>query len=104
MIDIRDRVPTPRPLPGQSIKTIKGRKSGVARKHLQRTVTHDDEKVKGPFVSPTTYTISWDRGAVEHYLTNWEAKGYLRLKPDNLKWIHLLKIFYVDLYNVVLIK
>lgn len=86
MIEIRDRVPTPRPLPGQSIKTIKGRKSGVARKHLQRTTTHDDERVKGPFVAPTSYTVSWDRNAVEQHLASWEAKGYLKLKPENLKW------------------
>ena len=86
MIDIHDRVPTPRPLPGQSIKTIKGRKSGVARKHLQRTITHDDEKAKGPFVPPTSYTISWDRDAVEEHLAKWEAKGYLKLRPENLKW------------------
>ncbi|KIP11181.1 hypothetical protein PHLGIDRAFT_158301 [Phlebiopsis gigantea 11061_1 CR5-6] len=86
MIHIHDRVPTPRPLPGQSIKTIKGRKSGLARKHLQRTITYDDEKAKGPFVPPTSYTISWDRNAVEEHLAKWEAKGYLRLRPENLKW------------------
>lgn len=86
MIDIHDRVPTPRPLPGQAIKNVKGRKSGVARKHLQRTMTQDDEKVKGPFVPPTSYTVSWDRDTVEQYLARWEAKGYLKLQPENLKW------------------
>lgn len=86
MIEIHDRVPTPRPLPGQAIKTIKGRKSNVARKNLQRTATHDDEKVKGPFVTPTSYAIKWDRATVEQYLAKWETKGYLQLKPDNLKW------------------
>ncbi|EKM57759.1 uncharacterized protein PHACADRAFT_158797 [Phanerochaete carnosa HHB-10118-sp] len=86
MIDIHDRVPTPRPLPGQAIKIIKGRKSKVARKNLQRSTAHDDEKTKGSFVTPISYTVSWDPEDVERYLVKWEAKGYLRLNPENLKW------------------
>ncbi|KAJ3525042.1 hypothetical protein NM688_g8463 [Phlebia brevispora] len=85
MITILDRPPTPRPFPGQSIKFLKGRKS-VARKHLQRQVTYDDDKVKTVFIAPTSYEIHWNPDTVKEYLARWEAKGYLKLKPENLKW------------------
>lgn len=86
MISVRDAPSQARPLPGQSIKFPKGRKNGIARKHLQRTTTQDEEKFKGPFVPPRNYTIRWNPETVEHYLSKWEAKGYLKLKPENLKW------------------
>ncbi|KAL7279059.1 hypothetical protein ACG7TL_006895 [Trametes sanguinea] len=86
MISVKDGAHPPKPLPGQTIKFPKGRKNGIARKHLQRTQTHDDEKVKGPFVPPTKYRIHWDPEQVEQYLTRWEAKGYFKLKPEKLKW------------------
>ncbi|KAA1467313.1 hypothetical protein DENSPDRAFT_792496, partial [Dentipellis sp. KUC8613] len=41
--------PKPRPLPGQSIKFPRGRKNGVARRHLVRTQTQDDDAPQGPF-------------------------------------------------------
>ncbi|KAI0077895.1 hypothetical protein K474DRAFT_1661128 [Panus rudis PR-1116 ss-1] len=85
MITILDSSPS-KPLPGQAIRFPKGRKNGIARKHLQRTVTHDDEKVKGPFVPPRSYRIHWDPEFVDEYLTKWEGKGYLKLKPENLRW------------------
>ena len=44
MISVLDSSQPPKPLPGQTIKFPKGRKNGIARKHLQRTQTHDDEK------------------------------------------------------------
>lgn len=86
MINILDAAPSSKPLPGQSIKFPKGRRNGIARKHLQRTNTQDDDKVKGPFVPPRSYKIQWDPVYVEDYMTKWEAKGYLKLKPDCLKW------------------
>jgi len=86
MIQVNDSANRPKPLPGQAIRFPKGRKNGVARKHLQRTQTHDDEKVKGPFVTPTKYEIHWDPAKVEAYLAKWEAKNYLTLKPEMLKW------------------
>ena len=86
MITILDAAPSPKPLPGQSIRFPKGRKNGVARRHLQRVNTKDDDKLKGPFVPPRSYKIQWDRDYVEDYMAKWEAKGYLRLKPDCLKW------------------
>ncbi|KAI0925909.1 hypothetical protein AcV5_008515 [Taiwanofungus camphoratus] len=85
MITVNE-VARPKPLPGQTIRFPKGRKNGVARKHLQRTQTQDDEKVKGPFMPPTKYEIHWDPAEVEQYLLKWEAKGYLRLRPEKLKW------------------
>ncbi|KAI0806319.1 hypothetical protein BC629DRAFT_1486933 [Irpex lacteus] len=68
MIHIRETAASPRPLPGQSFRFIKGRKSGIARKALHRNNTRDDDSVKGPFVPPTSYEISWDREAVARYL------------------------------------
>ncbi|KAJ6630976.1 hypothetical protein B0H10DRAFT_2159873 [Mycena sp. CBHHK59/15] len=91
MITAQDVTP-PRikPSPGQSIKFPKGRKNGVARRHLVRTQTMDKEKEreasKGPFVPPTQYEIRWDRERVSEYLRSWEAKGYLQLRPEKLQW------------------
>ncbi|KAJ7454743.1 hypothetical protein FB451DRAFT_1184600 [Mycena latifolia] len=93
MITARDATPPRiRPSPGQSIKFPKGRKNGVARRHLQRTQTAERgsaeqrEASKGPFVPPTQYEIHWDRERVAEYLQNWETKGYLLLKPEKLQW------------------
>ncbi|KAJ7183171.1 hypothetical protein C8R46DRAFT_885015 [Mycena filopes] len=92
MITAREATP-PRvkPSPGQSIKFPKGRKNGVARRHLQRTQTADKanadrEGSKGPFIPPTQYEIHWDRDTVIDYLRNWESKGYLTLKAEKLQW------------------
>ncbi|KAG5645524.1 hypothetical protein DXG03_005799 [Asterophora parasitica] len=90
MISARETTPPPiKPLPGQSIKIHKGRKNGVARRHLQRSQTTDtqsSESSKGPFVAPTRYEITWDRDKVEEHLQTWETKGYLTLKPEKLQW------------------
>jgi hypothetical protein len=89
MLIKRDRTPpTPpvRPSPGQSIKSTRGRKNGVARRHLQRKQTNDDDSSKLPFVLPKDYDIVWDRTVVRAYLDKWDAKGYLKLKPERLKW------------------
>ena len=89
MIFIGEASPPPiRPSPGQTIKFPKGRKNGIARKHLQRMQTQDKELdgVKVPFVIPKNYEIQFDRTKVEEYLTNWESKGYLKLKPEKLQW------------------
>ncbi|KAI0058778.1 hypothetical protein BV25DRAFT_1890871 [Artomyces pyxidatus] len=81
-----DSLATPRPLPGQAIKFPKGRKNGFARRHLIRTQTQDDETNKSPFVPPNRYEIQWDRAQVDAYLAKWESKGYLKIKPEKLKW------------------
>lgn len=89
MIFIGEASPPPiRPSPGQTIKFPKGRKNGIARKHLQRMQTQDKELdgVKAPFVIPKNYEIQFDRTKVEEYLNNWESKGYLKLKPEKLQW------------------
>ncbi|TFY75592.1 hypothetical protein EWM64_g8421, partial [Hericium alpestre] len=92
MIDVyaHQSPPKPKPLPGQSIKFPRGRKNGVARRHLIRTQTQDDDVNKGPFVPPSRYKISWDRGHVEEYLARWEAKGYFKINPEKLKWTPFL--------------
>jgi hypothetical protein len=79
-------VPTPKPLPGQSIKLVKNRKSMIARRHLIRSQTNDDDVTKGSFVPPTQYVIHWDPGYVKSYLEKWEEKGYMKIKPEKLKW------------------
>jgi hypothetical protein len=89
MIIARESTPSLlRPTPGQSIKFPKGRKNGIARRHLQRTQTSDSkvEIPKGPFVAPTHYEIRWDRSKVDVYLRVWEAKGYFTIKPEKLQW------------------
>ncbi|CDO70872.1 hypothetical protein BN946_scf184804.g4 [Trametes cinnabarina] len=86
MISVKDSAHPVKPLPGQTIKFPKGRKNGIARKHLQRTQTHGDDKARGPFVPPTKYRIHWDPEQVQQYLARWEAKGYFQLKPEKLKW------------------
>ena len=81
--------PSVRPSPGQTIKYPKGRKNGIARRHLQRTFTgegKDQETPEGPFVAPKHYEINWDRAQVEEYIQVWEAKGYVKLRPEKLQW------------------
>ncbi|KAJ3828458.1 hypothetical protein EV361DRAFT_802692 [Lentinula raphanica] len=109
MISSRPATPPPvRPSPGQSIKYIKGRRGGsVARRNLQRTLTNtsersqiDDEKnnndnhhaPKGPFIAPKEYKITWSPQVVQNYLQNWEAKGYLKLRAEKLKWSPFLVV------------
>lgn len=67
---------------------------GVARRHLQRTQSQlaPDELDPGngkpqiPFIPPKEYEIRWDREQVASWLRGWEAKGYLKLRPEKLKW------------------
>ncbi|KAF8134977.1 hypothetical protein EV363DRAFT_1160142 [Boletus edulis] len=80
-----------RPSPGQSIKFPRGRRNGIARRHLQRPNPQKQTEGGGnksntPFVAPAHYEISWDQDKVEHWLETWENKGYLTLKPEKLKW------------------
>ncbi|KAF8842052.1 hypothetical protein BDN67DRAFT_979817 [Paxillus ammoniavirescens] len=80
-----------RPSPGQSIKFPRGRRNGVARRHLQRSATQKESdgggnKPNAPLVPPARYEISWEQKNVEHWLESWEKKGYLKLKAEKLKW------------------
>jgi hypothetical protein len=80
-----------RPSPGQSIKFPRGRRNGVARRHLQRSATQKESdgggnKPNAPLVPPARYEISWDQENVGHWLESWEKKGYLKLKAEKLKW------------------
>ena len=76
--------PAMKPSPGQSIRFVRGRKNGTARKHLQRKQT--DDSSRGPFVPPKEYEIVWDPEVVKAYLDKWSEKDYLTLKPEKLKW------------------
>jgi len=86
--------PPVRPTPGQSIKFPRGRKNGIARRHLQRTSTQKEEeggsKPGSPVTLPTRYEISWDQMMVDRWLDNWERKGHLKIKPEKLKWTPFL--------------
>jgi len=84
--DLTPPVALVRPSPGQSIKITRGRKNGIARRHLQRKQTTEEEGTNAPFVIPVDYEIVWDKQVVRAYLDKWEAKGYLKLKPERLKW------------------
>ena len=80
-----------RPSPGQSIKFPRGRKNGIARRHLQRPNPQKQTEGGGgksntPFVAPAHYEISWEQDKVERWLEAWEKKGHLMLKPEKLKW------------------
>lgn len=91
MISVQSATPPMRPTPGQAIKFPRGRKNGIARRHLQRQSTLNKEEEAGnkgntPFVPPTRYQITWDPEKVQHYLETWEKKGYMKLKPERLKW------------------
>lgn len=91
MISVQAATPPMRPTPGQAIKFPRGRKNGIARRHLQRQNTQikEDEagnKTNTPFVPPTRYRITWDPEKVKHHLEGWEKKGYMKLKPERLKW------------------
>lgn len=91
MISVQSATPPMRPTPGQAIKFPRGRKNGIARRHLQRQSTLNKEEEAGskantPFVPPTRYQITWDPEKVQHYLEAWEKKGYMKLKPERLKW------------------
>lgn len=91
MISVQSATPPMRPTPGQAIKFPRGRKNGIARRHLQRQSTLNKEEEAGskantPFAPPTRYQITWDPEKVQHYLEAWEKKGYMKLKPERLKW------------------
>lgn len=91
MISVQSATPPMRPTPGQALKFPRGRKNGIARRHLQRQSTLNKEEEAGnkantPFVPPTRYQITWDLEKVQHYLEAWEKKGYMKLKPERLKW------------------
>ena len=93
MLFIRETTPPIiRPSPGQSIKFPKGRKNGIARRHLQRVQTQDEENAKAPFVTPKSYEITWDREKVSQYMAAWEGKGYPKLAPEKLKWSPFLLV------------
>ncbi|PFH53093.1 hypothetical protein AMATHDRAFT_138384, partial [Amanita thiersii Skay4041] len=104
MISYRPPTPPPiKPSPGQSIKFPKGRKNGIARKHLQRTLTNDSthDTSNGPFVAPKHYEIHWDRDQVEEYLDTWEAKQYVKLRPEKLQWTPYLLTHKADSLDAV---
>ncbi|KAL5526775.1 SAS3 [Sanghuangporus sanghuang] len=92
MITVHEGSSSPvRPSPGRSVKINRNRKSGLARRNLQKAQPADEEKAsKGPFVPPTNYDVYWDPDDVRQWMADWTSKGYLTLKPDKLKWTPFL--------------
>lgn len=88
MITVRDTSLPIRPSPGLATKlNPKGRRQGVARRHLHRQKTQEKGGIPaGPFKPPDKYRIHWDRTLVDAYLSNWEGKGYIQVKADKLRW------------------
>jgi hypothetical protein len=93
-------------LPGQSMKFAKGRKStGLSRRsssvrHARSETTpsvgrpspaptsnsaEDPHKPK-PFVPPERYVINCPLDHAQEYMDRWEAKNYVRFRPDRLRW------------------
>ena len=90
MIKVREATPQAvRPSPGKSIRITRGKKTGTLRKYMPRPKGEED-KSKRPFMPPMRYDIHWAPERVEEYLAAWEKKGYLKLKPDRLKWTPFL--------------
>src|SRR5258708_15604990 len=84
MIQIEDRTSTPTPKTPFS-KHRRPRSITMSRRHASRK-TATKEEITWNATLPTLYEIQWDGAAVHAYIEKWNAKGYLTLKPDNLKW------------------
>ncbi len=76
----------------RSIK-ISRRKSGNPRRNLRMPPKEEGKSSQATnanntqdFVPPTSYAIRWDEKKVAQYLSDWEERGYLTLKPEKLKW------------------
>lgn len=89
MITVYDTSSPSRPSPGRSVKINRNRRNGVARRNLQKAQPTDDDKSR-PFVPPTNYEIHWDPEDVRRFMDDWNAKGYLTLKPEKLIWTPFL--------------
>lgn len=55
-----------------------------SRKHGGITNQSSDDAAAIPI--PRFYRIKWDKDAVEKYIQDWEARGYLKVNPEKLKW------------------
>jgi len=60
---------------------------GAARQAVSRT---GHNGAPAPSVMPEDYTIHWDRPYVHAYLQRQAAKGYLKLRPEKLKYTPFL--------------
>ena len=56
------------------------------RNSTRKIIQEEKEDAISEPSTPTSYSIHWDKEVVEQYLAKWNAKGYLTLKPDQLKW------------------
>jgi len=60
---------------------------GAARQAVSRT---GNNGAPAPSVMPDDYTVHWDRSYVNAYLQRQAAKGYLKLRPEKLKYTPFL--------------
>ncbi|KAF8339644.1 uncharacterized protein EI90DRAFT_3037344 [Cantharellus anzutake] len=84
MIHISDRNSTPTPKTPFS-RHRRPRPLTLPRRNSHRKTATKEEVVTDSRI-PNSYNIRWDRDTVRGYLEKWNAKGYLTLKPENLKW------------------
>lgn len=84
MIRIEDRTSTPTPKTPFP-KHRRPRPITMSRRHASRK-TAIKEEIAASTRIPTSYEIQWDKVAVNAFIEKWNAKGYLTLKPENLKW------------------
>lgn len=72
----------------------KSRENGVSNSRPTRgrepSSSALEKDKSGALVVPTHYSIHFDRDYVHAHLKNYEVKGYLKVKPENLHWAPFL--------------
>ena len=51
------------------------------------------QKIVVPLEPPADYTITFERQTLQDYVSKWEAKNYLRLRPERLRWTPFFDTF-----------
>ncbi|KAI6039819.1 hypothetical protein EDC04DRAFT_2681670 [Pisolithus marmoratus] len=69
-----------------AISSFAGTLNKVPSGGRTRRRTKREGKQGSPCILPTRYEISWDPDTVDQWLGGWEQKGYLKVKPEKLKW------------------
>lgn len=54
--------------------------------HSPPTPSTDVDKVAASLFIPAEYSIAWDRDKVEAHLDKFESKGWMKIRPEMLKW------------------
>jgi hypothetical protein len=86
MITIRDQ-PSDMMAKRKRAQMEQREQGGAARQAVSRT---GHNGAPAPSVMPEDYTIHWDRSYIDAYLQRQAAKGYLKLRPEKLKYTPFL--------------